>query len=647
MVNIKTLNEIILSIINNIHDSLPEVDTKEGTFLRDVIIDPIGNEISNIYDDIYQMELSQSILTCTGDDLDKLASNYFIERKEGTKSYGKVRFYIKNTEQYETGEKYNDIYIPMNTMVSTEGSLENPAIQFKTIEDALVLGSTIPSLPSDGFGHKYIEILCESILTGAKNNIGPYSIVTQNGSISNDIIKISNPYSFNGGTNEEDDISLALRISLAITGSNIGTKNGYLSYILQQPQVLDAIIVGAGDTYMTRDIVKVYKDDGTYTEQHMGGKVDIYVRTNSRLEEQCSHMVSFEDLDNDYSSPQHLILDDKAYPVEKVVSILGEVVDENKNITYKPYINAGDYELEKTIDQNIERYYIDIPWDFNIKTYFPDEEYHITPIDLTNDEIIRLKTKLDNELLTLFNNIENISYKIDWDVIRWVNPNIDNVTLFEIGQYTDNLYYKIRTTTNTDDGTVLGIREFIKKDDIIYVRIFITPDFKLVRVDDDYEGSIRALDYIKWLSNAQNLPEINEKLVIKYICNNGIRELQEGIEVKRVMTADVLVKAAKQKDIEIQINTYCSKTYDPITVKQRISDALAHYINNEKKLGDYVDKSDIVYIIKSIDGVTSIDIDSVKLSIIGMIPSQIISCNPNEFFNLKNLIINVSNALII
>ena len=80
MVEIKTLNEAILNIINNIHDALPEVDTKEGTWLRDIVIDPVGNEVSDIYDDLYKMEVAQSVLTATGPDLDRLASNFFITR---------------------------------------------------------------------------------------------------------------------------------------------------------------------------------------------------------------------------------------------------------------------------------------------------------------------------------------------------------------------------------------------------------------------------------------------------------------------------------------------------------------------------------------------------------------------------------------
>lgn len=649
MIRIKTFNEIVYNIINNIHDKLSEVDTKPGTFLRDIMINPVANEISDIYDDMYNMQLAQSVLTATGEDLDKLALNFFLKRKKGQKSSGKIRLYIKGTEMpVDREEKRNDIFVPAGRILSTEGSMDKPSIKFKTKDDLLVPGEIINSLPKDSNGYRYVEILCESLDIGSKTNVGPYTIIGDPGDFSSDFIEITNPFSFNGGEDPEDDVSLAFRISLAITGSNIGTKKGYLSYILQQPEVIDALIVGAQDDFMTRDIVKVYDDrTGQIIEQHAGGKVDIYVRTNTIAKEKFEYEVTHADLDNDYLSPQHITFPKNAYPIEKVTSIVGKVIYDENKIKYKNYVNADNYELERTLNKNIERYYTDILWDFNIKNFFPDQEFNKFPEDIAIDEIIRLKTKLDNELLRVEKYLQNISYKIDWDVMDWETIKIDGVELLQLGKYTDGLYYKARTITTSDDGVVLGVREFIKKQDKLYIRVFIEPDFKLVRENDDFAGSVRSLDYIRWFQHAKNMPEVKELLEIQYIYNSGIRKLQHDIENKRVMTADVLIKSTIKKDVEIALNAKCSTVYNPINIKQDINNALADYVNNRKKIGDYLDESDIVYIAKSIDGVISVDIDSVKMNLINFPQSAIIKCNPNEYFNLKNTLINVSNTPLI
>jgi hypothetical protein len=59
----KSLTEVVTNIINNIHDAMPEVDTKPGTFIRDVFIDPISDEITAMYGDMQLLKLSQSVLS--------------------------------------------------------------------------------------------------------------------------------------------------------------------------------------------------------------------------------------------------------------------------------------------------------------------------------------------------------------------------------------------------------------------------------------------------------------------------------------------------------------------------------------------------------------------------------------------------------
>lgn len=663
----KTLNEIIINIINNMHDALPEADIKEGTFLRDVIIDPPAAEISDIYNDLYQMELAQSVLTSTGNDIDKLASNYFIKRKDGTKSYGKVRFYIKGTNKNNGFDYvYPDVRIKSGTTVTTLGTTEKPALQFKTLDDIFVSGTSksiingtvtyssgIEALPKDSTGYKYIEILCESINVGIKNNIGPFEIVSTAGTIMDSINNVGNPFSFSGASDPEDDISLALRISLAITGSNIGTRDGYLSYVLQQPQVLDALVVAAGDEYMVRDIITVI-NNGNQVTQHMGGKVDIYVRTNAKLQDEFSHVVTAGDLDNDFEVPRNLLLSEEAYPIERIVSIVGQTLNLDDSVNYKTYINADDYELEKRTDDR-ERYYVDIPWDFNTKSYFADEDYYPLPSNLSQSERLRLKTKLDNELQIAFQYLSDLSYQIEWDLINWIDElsyAVNNVTtIFDYGYYSNDLFYKLKMKSSIDDGAILGGRIFVKKQNKIYVRAYVTPDFKLVKDTSDVADSVKATDYIQWFDkntsiskpNGSSTPVEGEKLIVKYIHNSGIKELQDGIEIKRVLTADVLIKSAKQKDIEIKFSAVCSPSYNSQEMRLKISDALTYYVNSQKKLGDYVDQSDVVYIVKSIDGIISVNIDSIELSFVGYEESQTLKCKPDEFFYLKNLILTVTN----
>ena len=77
LIDYKTLNEIIVELISNIHANIPEADTKIGTFLRDAIVDPFSLSLSKLYTQMKKMEMGQSILTAIGNDLETLDANFF------------------------------------------------------------------------------------------------------------------------------------------------------------------------------------------------------------------------------------------------------------------------------------------------------------------------------------------------------------------------------------------------------------------------------------------------------------------------------------------------------------------------------------------------------------------------------------------
>ena len=124
---LRTLNEIIKNVIDDIHDTLPDVDTKEGTFIRDVFINPTSSQVAKLYQDAKLIEYAQSILTATGEDLDKLAQNYFVKRKGATQSTGKVRFYFGSSAPKE------QITIPRGTLVSTPPTDNRQELFFMTL----------------------------------------------------------------------------------------------------------------------------------------------------------------------------------------------------------------------------------------------------------------------------------------------------------------------------------------------------------------------------------------------------------------------------------------------------------------------------------------------------------------------------------
>lgn len=632
----KGLTEVVTNIINNIHDAMPEVDTKEGTFIRDVFIDPISDEITAMYGDMQLLKLSQSVLSAVGDDLDFLAANYFISRKSATKSSGKIRFYIKNTDkaisQLKDSDLPNELSIPIGTIVSTLSSYTTDAIQFQTTESIYKTKDGLKQLSIDGdTGFRFIEVPAESIEAGASMNVGQGEIVQQISNTNSAIAFIANPYAFSGGTDYESDVDLTKRIRLAITGSNIGTKDGYLSYILAQTGIVDAKVIGAGDNIMFRDGGYI-RPDGKY-QIGKGGMVDIYIRGKQNFEKDWDFTVT-----NDYmygSKPySNIVL--PTQPVNEIVSITSS----KTGITF---INADEYEIEKyTIKDAADstkttvevKYCKDILWDFSITDTFPDTMYYPLPTDLTVEQIKKLKADVDAELNDALNYMSDLIYSLDWATVETRSTEGGSTALFN-KLYHNNQVFKIVAK----DDTILNGRMFVLKNDKIYIRAYGTPDYILQKDVTPEAGSINGSDSIKWLNTEKII--LDDVLTIKYNYDYLILSLQNGIEAKRCLTADVLLKQAIEIPIEIIVDITCYPYVTISELKKTISDNIIYWLDELQTLGGYFDESDVVALIKETDDVDSVNLDTIQIAVKGYSPQRKISCADNEYFKTSNIILNI------
>lgn len=631
---IKSTSEIMQNIINNIHDAIPEADTKEGTFLRNVFINPTSDEITAMYGDMFRLKMGQSVITAIGDDLDFLAANYFVVRKEAIKSAGKLRFYIRNSNKSQAEITANDIpayiRIPIGTTASTTASYDKESITFQTTQLIYYEFDEIKKLPIDSeTGYRYLEAAAECAIAGEVGNVAAGEIINLNASIDG-IFAVKNPFSFVGGQDMENDISLAERVRLAITGNNIGTKNGYLRFALDQNNVIDAKVVGAGDNIMFRD--GGYVDDAGVYHFGEGGCVDIYVRGHQNLEATYTFTMGSAYI----LSPTNPYPDIKlvSQPVTSIASITSQTTGET-------FINAEIYEVEQysyTVDDTVSMdtfYAVDILWDFSLTDTFPDTDYYSSPAGLTATQIAALKAELDNELNAAVLYMTNISYGIDWSTATTKNT-ADGQTNLLRKIYINNSVYKLQAKDNSN----LNGRIFIMKNDEIYVRAYVKPDYILKKDTSDYAGSTIGYDSIHWLNTEKLL--LNDTLIINYNYDALIHTLQANVDAQRCLTADVLIKQAVEIPIEIIADVVIYNTITKSYIKRKIATDINNYIATTDTLGGDLDRSDIVALIKNSEYVDSVNLDTLQISIKGQAPQDKIIINDNQYFVLHSLVLNVT-----
>ena len=113
------------------------------------------------------------------------------------------------------------------------------------------------------------------------------------------INNVTNPNPFGGGAAAEDDATFRSRVLSIFSGANTGTSLGYRNAVTADPSVIDAIVIGPGNSLMTRDGTQVsIAPNGARTilSEGTGGKVDVLVY-GTRLQETFDSFI-YHDLSN-------------------------------------------------------------------------------------------------------------------------------------------------------------------------------------------------------------------------------------------------------------------------------------------------------------------------------------------------------------
>jgi hypothetical protein len=274
--NFRSLDEIILAMLDQLRIKQPDLDTKPGSVARDVTVDGPASEISKLYRELRSIQNLQSIASANGRNLDKLARNFGLTRGTGAPSTGVVVF---TTNVLDT-----DIPITADTLTSARNG-----ITYKTLSDVALEASKSSvyqanairlrtDLDLAGITDQYaIEVTVEATTFGTAGNIGKFAIITQAvAGVSN----VTNLVSFSGGANSESDDAFRARVLGIFAGSNTGTTLGYVNALLALSSIVDVLAVEPGDTLMTRDGTDVSINDAgerVIITAGTGGKVDLYI----------------------------------------------------------------------------------------------------------------------------------------------------------------------------------------------------------------------------------------------------------------------------------------------------------------------------------------------------------------------------------
>jgi len=162
-------------------------------------------------------------------------------------------------------------------------------------------------------------------------------------------------------------------------------------------------------------------------------------------------------------------------------------------------------------------------------------------------------------------------------------------------------------------------------------------------------GTVSVNNYNQPISNTSYdanydyvAPKENERITITFNHNQLINQATSAIERVRPITADVLVKAAKAKDIDVNIRIVLLSEFtdQEQTVIQDAIDAVTSFLS-ASSLGTTIDASDVVNVLYTVNGVDRVQV--INFSTINSGNLLSITAKKNEYLRAGTITITKEN----
>ena len=596
----RTQSEIVTNYIDSVLRINAEVSLIPGSISRDISIDPFASEAERIWFIIDFVHRSQSFLTLLAIDnvsgngtsdlvagsaykqaikaalgytsdssvqslidqqFDKLAANVNLTRLGGRPATGTLVLYT-------TTRPSNNISVAAGSYAySTADASTGVTAQRYRIGGSFVLPATNAEAFYNFEARRYelrVSIVAEQ--AGTAGNVPAGSIQTLSG-VSG--LQCINESATVFGTDRETNAELAARSILAFASVDTGTGTGYAATSAAKIGIIKTKIVKSGDALMMRDYDPI-------RAKHIGGKVDIWVQGVQERQVQDIFAFTFDvarDIQCEIIDPVNLIfrvLDSRVTVSTPLIEILN---NPSQGLGVRNATLGEDYDLTGVIILTYQTFQIStsIPQPVTMLDDIIYADYRFRVVDkfyMTLQPVRRVVSVVGEVSGSLTLDTHYELYKTDDPLIEGEStiaqnyvaitpvsgvPSGDTITInnelhvligFEqeplasIGintATTIRVFSEDRITEYAGPGTVAPDFDIIDGTPTKPARIIRTSASTIA------SGQEVSVDYIH-----------DENFTVTYVVNSLLQQLQDIINGKRHVTADVLVKQAVQNSIDIE-----------------------------------------------------------------------------------------------
>lgn len=228
-----------------IGEHYPTLNVAPGSAFYDLFITPAALLQQPQRDRTKVIQRNQSLKNYSvmlDEELDRLAGNFFVERKTGVRATGVQRVFFRTAQAVTVstsatfGDAGGNTFKPINSVTLTAAQLSN----------------NLNSATSEF----YVDVVCSSVAVGEATKAAAGEVVTFSG-ISG-AIRTANLKAYFGGKNPESNSELYARIKISLTNKDLVKADAIKAAIMEEfDSVEDVLVQGYGDPMMDRDQITV------------------------------------------------------------------------------------------------------------------------------------------------------------------------------------------------------------------------------------------------------------------------------------------------------------------------------------------------------------------------------------------------------
>lgn len=648
-----TRQQIVRNTVEAILRSNPQLKVEPGAVLRDTFIDPFSSEAERlrfIVDFLHRAQSFAGLLAVddpqsTGvsapvgttpykiaikkafgltSDVDtqavidrafeSLAGNYGVFRRPGQFARGEVTFFTSKRPA-------RTIPIPLGTTVS------GGSVVFRTTETSSIPFENLASFYDPTTGRYRVTVSVQATSVGSAGNVATGQVRAVVSGVTG--LSVINSGSMFGGAEQETNLQLSERALNALASVDSGTARGYLQTAADVPGVLRADVVSAGALLMMRDLDS--------TGVHRGGKVDIWVQGENLATVTDTFSFALSEAKDIHfvvvGDPADLIfraIDSSLAPGLPIVEMLdapsqglglrNATTGLYFDLTNVQITNYDTIQLDTSLPQPPVTLSDVVLGDYRRRTGNTFVMFRQPVREITKVVGTVSGTLPANAYVTYFpkDPLEEGRSNLAGDYLE-ITPVPDgngglipsggsifitaesHVLVGEYPEYLNNLGADPLTVVVTNlDGTVTykGPDDPSGLSDYIFIYGDETSALAIQRIPtgDIVSGDTVLIDY-----------EYGENFTVTYTTNVIVDVVQDAVNAKRHVTADVLVKEAVEVPVDISAIVLLVRGAEQSTVDSAVRTNLANLFGN-LRLGDPIRQSDVVAVIEGTTGVSYIEV---------------------------------------